>query len=83
MALNKIVWLRWKDASNWSVDTYDWPESEETLHQTILVETCGFLLKKSKLGYTVALEHYENSRVRHIVFIPKGMVVKVKEWNTK
>lgn len=76
LAEHQLAAIVWDDA--WGEDaqmTLHEIESKQARPQRFT--TFGLLLKESEAGYVLAGELEENGAFRHVMFIPRGMVVEV------
>jgi hypothetical protein len=75
--LTKLVRVRWNDAHAGGHEQYD---VASVPHAPLVIETFGWLLRDDDAGVSVASEYLpETSNYRSYTFIPRGMVVEVKD----
>lgn len=74
----RIVRIDWDDAF---IETFDFTEKEAKKTKGIARSTVGFLVAQNQHGYTLATDKYKYKKDGEFaarMFIPKGMVTKVK-----
>lgn len=70
-----IVLAIWHDAHE---TQHDIPP-EEIIHEPMVQQTVGFLIRRDKLGITLATEHGSDGNLRTTNFIPAGMIQRVRK----
>jgi hypothetical protein len=77
----KLVAVRWTDAHAGGHEQYD---VASVPHAPLMIETIGWILRDDTAGVSVASEFLpETSNYRSYTFIPRGMVVEVREIGPK
>jgi hypothetical protein len=67
-----LVKIIWNDAHGSAGMSY---QEHEIPHQTIQIETVGWLLREDAIGVSVANEHCGDGAWRGVTFVPAGMLV--------
>ena len=76
----KVVRVTWHDAYSCCTEPHD----HSFIPRDYTINSVGFLLKKSKKGVLIAMELHPEGAYHHILFVPRGVVQKVKVlWEEK
>ena len=77
---HKVLVVEWGDAF---IDTEDFDAEDAAKTKPVMRKTVGFLVAKNQHGYVLATDEYNKKEdgVAAKMFIPKGMVKEVKEYD--
>lgn len=75
-----MIYIAWIDAQ---IPHRGWSDEDEINHKGSKIETCGFLLKKTKKTYSIAQNIALNgddfyNQISNIINIPSSLIVKEK-----
>lgn len=77
LSQRKLICCLWADA-HMSMDEYTQSEVDIDFHKPEMVFTFGLLIQDNEHGLTLAMEEgKDDGKFRHLMFIPRGMIVEV------
>lgn len=72
--IHPIVKVYWDDACG----QQGWRSVSDARHSAVETISIGYLVKKTKVGVTVAATLNDQGEVNDVVFVPAGMVTKIE-----